>query len=81
MTRVISFEYLNRQLVWHEISELLLLLLPLLQAAKLRYVGMCVRACLYVCVCVSCVFVRVCTCVCVSCHCSCLFWLVSDQQL
>ena len=38
MTRIISFEYLNRQLVWHEISELLLLLLPLLDAAKLRFV-------------------------------------------
>ncbi|KAF5827318.1 Pex12 amino terminal region-domain-containing protein [Dunaliella salina] len=36
MARVISFEYLNRQLVWHEISELLLLLLPLLDAAKFR---------------------------------------------
>ena len=30
MTRALSFEYLNRQLVWHELSELLLFLLPLL---------------------------------------------------
>ncbi|CAD7698639.1 unnamed protein product [Ostreobium quekettii] len=30
MTRTISWEVLNRQLVWHEVSELLLLVLPLL---------------------------------------------------
>jgi Pex2 / Pex12 amino terminal region len=29
MARAISFEYLNRQLVWHELSELLLFVLPL----------------------------------------------------
>ncbi len=36
MTRIISFEYLNRQLVWQEISELLLFLLPLLDTLRLR---------------------------------------------
>ena len=36
MARVISFEYLSRQLVWHEVSELLLLLLPLADAMRLR---------------------------------------------
>lgn len=30
MARVVSFEYLNRQLVWSEVSELFLFLLPLL---------------------------------------------------
>eukprot|EP00887_Chlorella_sp_A99_P000872 scaffold5.g872.t1 len=34
--RAISFEYLNRQLVWHELSELLLFLLPLLSPAAVR---------------------------------------------
>ena len=32
MTRTISWEVLNRELVWHEVSELLLLVLPLLGA-------------------------------------------------
>jgi len=36
MARAVSFEYLNRQLVWHGVSELLLFLLPLLSAARLR---------------------------------------------
>jgi len=36
MVRAVSFEYLNRQLVWHGVSELLLFLLPLLSAARLR---------------------------------------------
>jgi hypothetical protein len=31
MTRLVSFEYLNRQLVWQEVSELLLFALPLLE--------------------------------------------------
>ncbi len=29
LPRAVSFEYLNRQLIWHELSELLLVLLPL----------------------------------------------------
>lgn len=36
MTRIISFEYLNRQLVWQELSEALLLLLPLVDVAAIR---------------------------------------------
>mmetsp|Transcript_15016 Transcript_15016/g.32525 ORF Transcript_15016/g.32525 Transcript_15016/m.32525 type:complete len:392 (-) Transcript_15016:542-1717(-) len=36
MTRVISFEYLNRQLVWQELSEVLLFVLPLLDVTKMR---------------------------------------------
>ena len=36
MARALSFEYLNRQLVWHELSELLLFLLPLLNVARLK---------------------------------------------
>lgn len=36
MARAISFEYLNRQLVWHELSELLLFMLPLVNLTKIR---------------------------------------------
>eukprot|EP00873_Tetraselmis_striata_P019233 jgi/Tetstr1/439497/TSEL_027927.t2 len=36
MQRAISFEYLSRQLVWQELSELLLNVLPLLDPEKLR---------------------------------------------
>ncbi|KAG2422371.1 hypothetical protein HXX76_016096 [Chlamydomonas incerta] len=36
MSRIISFEYLNRQLVWQELSEALLLLLPMVDLARLR---------------------------------------------
>ena len=36
MARALSFEYLNRQLVWHELSELLLFLLPLLNVARIK---------------------------------------------
>ncbi|MEW5311096.1 MAG: hypothetical protein WDW38_002839 [Sanguina aurantia] len=36
MTRIISFEYLNQQLVWAEMSELMLFLLPLLSTINLR---------------------------------------------
>lgn len=36
MTRITSFEYLNRQLVWQEVSELLLFVLPLLDVARTR---------------------------------------------
>jgi len=36
MARALSFEYLNRQLVWQELSELLLFLLPLLNVTHLR---------------------------------------------
>ena len=36
MTRALSFEYLNRQLVWHELSELLLFLLPLLNMGAVK---------------------------------------------
>lgn len=34
MARVVSFEYLNRQLVWSEVSELFLFLLPLLDTRR-----------------------------------------------
>ncbi|DBB13024.1 TPA: hypothetical protein ACH3X3_005760 [Trebouxia sp. C0006] len=36
MARAISFEYLNRQLVWHELSELLLFVLPLISVTWLK---------------------------------------------
>ncbi|KAA8541773.1 hypothetical protein F0562_022925 [Nyssa sinensis] len=36
MNRAVSFEYMNRQLVWNEFSELLLLLLPLLNSSTIR---------------------------------------------
>ncbi|KAK9845945.1 hypothetical protein WJX81_006604 [Elliptochloris bilobata] len=36
MARALSFEYLNRQLVWHELSELLLFLLPLVNVGRLK---------------------------------------------
>jgi peroxin-2 len=34
MSRLVSFEYLNRQLVWQELSEFLLFLLPLVNVTK-----------------------------------------------
>ncbi|CAN4098335.1 unnamed protein product [Withania somnifera] len=34
--RAVSFEYMNRQLVWNEFSELLLLLLPLLNSSSVN---------------------------------------------
>eukprot|EP00879_Flechtneria_rotunda_P019026 GHRR01019975.1.p2 GENE.GHRR01019975.1~~GHRR01019975.1.p2 ORF type:complete len:157 (+),score=48.81 GHRR01019975.1:720-1190(+) len=40
MSRLISFEYLNRQLVWQELSEFLLFLLPLINVAKVRRFAM-----------------------------------------
>lgn len=36
MSRLISFEYLNRQLVWQELSEFLLFLLPLINVSKVK---------------------------------------------
>lgn len=36
MNRVISWEVLNRQLIWHEVSELLLSALPLLSTVSTR---------------------------------------------
>ncbi|MCO5571821.1 hypothetical protein L7F22_025569 [Adiantum nelumboides] len=36
MSRTVSFEYMNRQLVWHEFSELLLLILPLLNITSIK---------------------------------------------
>ncbi|XP_057724700.1 peroxisome biogenesis protein 2 [Arachis stenosperma] len=36
MNRAVSFEYMNRQLVWNEFSEMLLLLLPLLNSSSVR---------------------------------------------
>lgn len=36
MSRAVSFEYMNRQLVWNEFSEMLLLLLPLLNSSSIR---------------------------------------------
>lgn len=36
MNRAVSFEYMNRQLVWNEFSEMLLLLLPLLNSSSVK---------------------------------------------
>ncbi|KAJ3671926.1 hypothetical protein LUZ60_008005 [Juncus effusus] len=36
MNRSVSFEYMNRQLVWNEFSEMLLLLLPLLNSLSVK---------------------------------------------
>ncbi|OIT33040.1 PREDICTED: peroxisome biogenesis protein 2-like [Nicotiana attenuata] len=36
MNRAVSFEYMNRQLVWNEFSEMLLLLLPLLNSTSVK---------------------------------------------
>ncbi|XP_077211350.1 pex2/Pex12 N-terminal domain-containing protein / zinc finger (C3HC4-type RING finger) family protein [Tasmannia lanceolata] len=36
MNRAVSFEYMNRQLVWNEFSEMLLLLLPLLNSSLMK---------------------------------------------
>ncbi|KAL8252371.1 hypothetical protein R6Q59_036099 [Mikania micrantha] len=36
MNRAVSFEYMNRQLVWNEFSEMLLLLLPILNSASVK---------------------------------------------
>ncbi|CAH9063507.1 unnamed protein product [Cuscuta epithymum] len=36
MNRAVSFEYMNQQLVWHELSEMLLLLLPLLNSSSIK---------------------------------------------
>ncbi|XP_047336195.1 peroxisome biogenesis protein 2-like [Impatiens glandulifera] len=36
MNRAVSFEYMNRQLVWNEFSEMLLLLLPLLNSSSMQ---------------------------------------------
>ncbi|KAK9677076.1 hypothetical protein RND81_11G120100 [Saponaria officinalis] len=36
MNRAVSFEYMNRQLVWNEFSEMLLLLLPLLNSTTFK---------------------------------------------
>ncbi|KAG5537737.1 hypothetical protein RHGRI_025001 [Rhododendron griersonianum] len=36
MNRSVSFEYMNRQLVWNEFSEMLLLLLPLLNSSSIK---------------------------------------------
>eukprot|EP00877_Chromochloris_zofingiensis_P014144 jgi/Chrzof1/8984/Cz03g31260.t1 len=36
MSRLVSFEYMNRQLVWQELSEFLLFLLPLINVARLK---------------------------------------------
>ncbi|KAJ6963530.1 hypothetical protein NC652_001985 [Populus alba x Populus x berolinensis] len=36
MNRAVSFEYMNRQLVWNEFSEMLLLLLPLLNSTSIK---------------------------------------------
>eukprot|EP00878_Enallax_costatus_P047651 GHUV01058657.1.p1 GENE.GHUV01058657.1~~GHUV01058657.1.p1 ORF type:complete len:394 (+),score=101.12 GHUV01058657.1:510-1691(+) len=40
MSRLISFEYLNRQLVWQELSEFLLFLLPLINVSKVKQLVM-----------------------------------------
>ena len=36
VSRALSFEYLNSQLVWHELSELLLFVLPLVDVTRLK---------------------------------------------
>ncbi|XP_075480541.1 peroxisome biogenesis protein 2-like [Primulina tabacum] len=36
MNRSLSFEYMNSQLVWNEFSEMLLLLLPLLNSSSVK---------------------------------------------
>lgn len=36
LPRALSFEYLNRQLVWHELSELLLFVLPLINVSRIK---------------------------------------------
>ena len=36
MSRALSFDYLNRQLVWHQLSELLLFVLPLLNVTRFK---------------------------------------------
>lgn len=36
MNRAVSFEYMNRQLVWNEFSEMLLLLLPILNSSSMK---------------------------------------------
>jgi hypothetical protein len=35
-SRVVSFEYLNRQLVWQELSDFLLFVLPLINVARIK---------------------------------------------
>jgi len=37
MSRVVSLDFLNRQLLWREFSDLLLFVLPLLSSLKLRF--------------------------------------------
>ena len=36
MPKALNFEYLNRELVWHEVSELLLFLLPLINVTRIK---------------------------------------------
>ncbi|GFR50535.1 hypothetical protein Agub_g12805, partial [Astrephomene gubernaculifera] len=36
MSRVVSFEYLNRQLLWEQVAEVVMLLLPALDLARMR---------------------------------------------
>ncbi len=36
MPKALNFEYLNRQLIWHELSELLLFLLPLINVNRIK---------------------------------------------
>lgn len=40
MPKALNFEYLNRQLVWHELSELLLFLLPLINVTRIKAIVM-----------------------------------------
>lgn len=51
MSRLVSFEYLNRQLVWQELSEFLLFLLPLINVTKASLVCVCVGVRQVWCVC------------------------------
>lgn len=40
MSRVVSLDFLNRQLLWREVSDLLLFVLPLLSSLQLRRAGL-----------------------------------------
>ena len=40
MPKALNFEYLNRQLIWHELSELLLFLLPLINVNRIKAIVM-----------------------------------------
>ena len=45
MSRFVSLDFLNRQLVWRELSDLLLFVLPLVNGLKLRCAACSAPAC------------------------------------